>query len=352
MRALLLTLAALLCLGSSAGAAYDPLASGTTRLGLDKSFQALLKRNGIKLIARSPARVIGQKAAILPVSGGEVDPTIEKGTIELGGELLLQRKRKRVPIIDLAVKSKPAPLYAKVGGGQQKLATGAKFTYKRRGFDSEFLATGLKLSAKTAVRLNKRLDTEVFEQGLALGSLKSTLEPQTTTVLPTGKATIVLDPALVSKLNSLFVSINPIFPAELAPGNVFSFPIIRGGALSPDASLGTLRTGGSIELLQQGSGQVFLDEFWFEMGTRTALAEVDIQPAPTFPGKLGQIPALALGAATISSNPSARTISISGAPLSLVERTAAAFNEAFAEGRAVFGVGEVFGRLTFTAQGQ
>jgi hypothetical protein len=159
---------------------------------------------------------------------------------------------------------------------------------------------------------------------------------------------------MVAKLNSLFVSLNPISPAELAPGPVFSLPIVPGGALSPDASLGTLRTGGSIELLQQGAGQVFEHEFWADLGARSVSAEVDIQPTPAFPGKLGRLGVLDLNlaAAQISSNAGARTISVSNAPLALQATTAAHFNQAFAEGKPVFAAGEAFGSVSFTAWGQ
>ncbi len=79
---------------------------------------------------------------------------------------------------------------------------------------------------------------------------------------------------------------------------------------------------------------------------------IDEEPAPTFPGKLGQVPVLALGAGAVSSDPVARTIAVAGAPLSLTEATAAYFNQAFAGGKDTFHPGEIFGAATFVAQAQ
>ena len=186
------------------------------------------------------------------------------------------------------------------------------------------------------------------------GSLVSRTEPLTATILPTGRATLALDSGLVSKLTSRFVSLNPISPAELAPGPLFTLPMITEGALAPDASTGTLRTGGAIELLQLHAGQIFLRELWFDLGAARVLAEVDIEPTPSFPGNLHQIAILDLdmGSASIASNPKARTISVSGARLTLEAATAGAFNQAFAEGKEAFKAGEVAGTISFVAQAQ
>jgi hypothetical protein len=83
---------------------------------------------------------------------------------------------------------------------------------------------------------------------------------------------LIPDPALLEKLADLFVSLNPIAP---------------GGALSPDASLGTLRTGGAIELLQQSGGQLFEHELWLDIGARSASSEQEVRPSPPYAGKQG-----------------------------------------------------------------
>jgi hypothetical protein len=354
-RTLILAAASLLILGAPlARASYDPLGAGTTKLTFDKGFLSFLKKNGVKLQAKAPAKL---KAGVLslPVSGGEMDPTIGKGEIDQLGILVFKKGKLAVPFKRLMLKTKRSPLYAKVGGSQLKVASAKRIASSRDGFGTDFTARGLKLTAKVATRLDKKLHLgKALTEGQTIGSLIAKTKPQTVAILPTGRATLVPDPAFVAKLNGLFVSLNPIAPAELSPGPVFTFPIVLGGQLAPDASTGTLRTGGSIEFLQQGSGQVFQHEFWTDLGARAVSAEVDVEPTPTFPGKLGRVPVYGAdgGAAQISSNPRARTIAVSGAPLTLGATTAATFNEAFAERKEAFHAGERFGTLSFTAQGQ
>lgn len=155
-----------------------------------------------------------------------------------------------------------------------------------------------------------------------------------------------MDPTFFSKLDSRFVSLNPISPAE-RQGLSFSFPIIKGGQIAPNGSEGTLRTGGTMELLQLGGGQVFWKEFWLDLGAKSDTAEVEVVPE-----KLGRIGVLGLGPAAFSPDPATRTVSLAGAPLTLQAETAAALNRAFAQGQAVFGAGELVGALSFVAVGE
>jgi hypothetical protein len=350
-RSLALGAMACLCLASSAGAEYDPVGSGATRLSLDPSFKRFLTKNQISLKAKAPAKLKGS-SFILPVSGGTLDPTVGKGSIDQEGTLIFEGDKNRVPLREITVKTKPSPLIAKVGGGQLKLASSQKLSSKREGFGSSFQAKTLKLSAKLATRLNKKLrPTTEFKEGQTLGSLQTKTQPQLITITEQGKATLTLDPAFFAKLDARFVSLNPIAPAERS-GLTFSFPIAKGGAVAPNGTEGTLRTAGTIELLQLGAGQVFWKEFWLDLGARSDTAEVDIEPTPAFPGKLGRIGVLELGAASFASEPKARTISTQGAPLTLNAQSAASLNEAFAERQAVFAPGEPVGSVSFGAVGE
>jgi hypothetical protein len=345
-----LALLSLLALAPAAQATSDPIAGGPTKLTFDKSFLSLLEQHGVKLSATMPATLKG-KTATFPASGGTLDPTTGNGTIELEGGLKLQAANKHLPINHLTVKTKRTPLIAKVGGGQLKLASATKIAATRHGFDSQFSAQKLELTAKLAVRLNKRLKLKgAFTEGQLLGTLVSKTEPATVTVLPQGRATLAFDPGIMAKLDSLHVAVNPISPAE-HPGP-FTFPIIPNGQIAPDASAGTLRTGGEIEFLQLGGGQIFWHELWLDLGARVDTAEANIQPSPPYPGKLGRASLLDLGAATVSSEPKARTVTVTGAPLTLQATTAATFNEAFDQGKDTFHAGELLGTLSFTAQGQ
>jgi len=288
----------------------------------------------------------------LPVTNGNLDTTIGKGEIDQGGTLVFQGARKKVPLKKIVIRTKPTPLIAKVGGSQLKIATSRKLSSKREGFGTSFTAKQLKLTAKVATRLNKKLRPKIpFQEGQLLGTISSKAQPRLTTILGQGKATLVFDGAFVTKMDKHFVSINPIFPAEHQK-SVFTLPIIGGGALAPNGSEGELRTGGEIEFLQLGAGQVFWHEQWLGMAERLDTAEVDVEPTPAFPGKLGRLGVLQAAPFSVSSSPPQRTISASGVQLTLTAQTAQTFNEAFAEGKGDFAAGELVGTLSFTAQGQ
>jgi hypothetical protein len=346
-----LILVLLLLAAPASRASYDPLGSGTTRLVLDRSFAAFLSQAGVRVSARAGAAKRG-RAVIFPVSGGRLDPAAGAGEVEQQGSLVLRSSRSRVLMRKLVVKTTHAPLVAKVGGSQLKVATSAATSSRRDGFGAVFSARKLRLTAKVAKRLNKKLrPRRPFTAGQILGTLVCEPQPLVTAIVPTGRATLVFDSAFMAKLDQHFVSVNPVFPAEHV-GPTFTLPIVANGALAPDASQGTLRTGGEIEFLELGAGQVFWQELWFDVGLHDTLAEVDLEPMPPFPGKLGQIPVLALGAGAVDSDPAARTIALGGAPLTLPPETAAAFNQAFAEGRGDFSAGELVGSISFTAQAQ
>ena len=180
--------------------------------------------------------------------------------------------------------------------------------------------------------------------------------PSALAVIPSGRATINLTAEIVAKFDSLFVSINPISPAERS-GLAFTFPALAGGTISPDGSAGTFRTGGDIELLQLGGGQIFWHEFWFELAPGIGTAESETKPSPPYAGKQGRIPivAFAHGGAAVSADPNAHTVTVANAPLPLPAATAQTLNEIFAKplGQGdVFVPGEPLGTLSFVAQTQ
>lgn len=339
---------------AQAKASYDPLASGQATISLSASFRSLLHREGVRLSGRKGAKVIAQKKIVLPVSGGEADPAISKGSFELGGEVALSSPGHSLRLTFLTINAKPSPLYAKVGGGQQKVAKAKSASFLRDGFAYGYRAQGLTLSKKTATRLGKRLKAKGFEGGQLLGALRVMANPATVAIEPEGKATLTLDPAFAAKLASLFVSRNPIFPAE-HQGDAFTLPVGLAGQLSPDGTRGTLRTEGALELLALGYGQLFWKELWFQPDQAQALGEAELDPSPPYPGKRAEAGIFSLGAGQVTSDPVARTIAISGAPLTLTALTAQDLNEGFSrpqEKGDMFAAGEAAGTISFTAQGQ
>jgi len=362
MRARLALLACLcltlgLGLTSSAGADYDPLASGATKLTLDPSFLALLKANKVELSAVAPAKLRGGVVSF-PVSGGKFDPTAARGFVEHEGSLTFKAGPRSVPVRDLQLKttSKRTPLSAKVGGSQLKLAQAKSLSITRQGFGDKVKAQSLTLSAKLATRLAKKLRLRgVFKEGLPLGQTLTTANPETIALLAKNKVELTLAPTFAAKLASLFVAVNPIFGAEHPAGPLYTLPI-AGGTIAPDASLGTLQSEGSLEFIQLGGGQVFWAEVWLDLAAHTFSPELNTQPAPPFAGKVGRqsAAALTLGPPALDDS-RARTVTLAGASLAMDPATAATFNEVFAkpQGKSgVFVAGEAVGSASFTAQGQ
>lgn len=352
---ILLALGCLL-LAPVARADYDPLGSGTTKFTLDKSFLALMAQSGVKLSATAPAKLKGG-AVTFPVTGGKFDPTAAKGTVEHEGALVFRAGNRSIPIKALQLKTtqKHSPLSAKVGGSQLKLAQAKSLTVAREGFGNKVKASTLTLSAKLATRLGKKLRLkDVFEEGLPLGQTLTKANPVTIAVLGKNKAAFSFAPGIEAKLRSLFVAVNPIFPAEHI-GAQFTLPIF-GGTVAPDASQGTIETSGSLEFLQLGGGQVFWAEDWLDLAAKTAGPEVNVQPSPPFPGKLGRTPVATFAfAAPALADAKARTVTVNGAALALGAPTAATFNELFAKPQGkdgVFVAGEALGTISFVAQGQ
>jgi hypothetical protein len=338
---------------SPAVAAYDPLDAGSVVITLEPSFARFIREERIELRAVAPAVEHGNKLA-LPVTGGKFDPTARRGTVGTSGSLVFERGRNKVPLRQVDIKPSRTPLLAKVGGGQLKVASSRSIATTRSGFGSRMTISDLELTSKAVTRLNKKLRPRMpFSVGQTLGRILVNAQPGTVTVLPSGRATLVPAPGILDKLKSLFVSLNPIAPAELAPGPVFTFPLLTKGAIAPDGNHGVVRVGGELEFLQLGGGQIFWREDWFDLGGRLTSAEVDLQPSPPYAGKLGRVDTLDLSnTAVVKSEPTARTIAVDGQSLALRAGAAEAFNQAFAEGKPVFAAGEPFGSLSFEAVGQ
>src|SRR5215207_1494422 len=328
-----------LLLAPAAQARYDELGSGQTKLRLDKSFLALMKQNGVKVSAVAPAKLKGPTLS-LPVSAGKFDPTSAKGTVEHAGELLLQAGAKKIPLKfwQLKTTQQGAPSSVKAGGGQLKLASAKSLTVKRAGFANEVRVTGLALTQKLATRLGKKLGLrDVFKAGIPFGSTQTTANPKELTVLGEGKVSLTLDPGFESKLKSLFVALNPVFPAE-HPGP-FTLAIF-GGTIAPDASSGTVQTQGGLEFLQLGGGAVTFAESWLELTSSSLSSEPDTQPSPPFAGRTerSQIASLSLAGAQVSANAKARTVSVANATLTMSPGMAQAFNDVFAKPQGKDGV--------------
>ena len=356
-RASLLAVVLGLCLAipTSAWARYDPVASGMTKITLAGSFSAQLRANGVKVTATGGAS-FKASVATFPVSGGKLEPVAVIGSVEHEGALVFAAGGHTLPLKDLVLKTtrRSSPLSAKFGGGQLKLASSSRISSARSGFGVTTKVTQIRLSSKAAERLDKKLGLPgVFVAGQLLGSSLTDAQPETVTVKESAGAELTLAPEFASKLSSLFVAVNPILPAEHL-GAPFTLRI-SGGQIAPDASSGTLETAGALELIQQDGGQAFFRELAPELGLGSTRSEYQFIPSPAAPGPSATGPLLGLGAGAVVSEPRARTITVTGAPLPLSAATAASLNETFAkpQGKSnIFQTGEALGTLSFTAQAE
>ncbi|HET8565808.1 MAG TPA: hypothetical protein VFL77_04960 [Solirubrobacterales bacterium] len=338
---------------AAASSGYDQISSGHTTIALSPSFVRLLSAHRVSIQVGEGARRRGARI-LLPAAGGEFDPGLGTGTLESAGTIVFAAGRRKVVLRRVVFKAKRSPLYAKVGGGQLKIASAGQLRSKRVGFGVSFTAGRLRLTAKAASRLDKKLRLgRALAAGQPLGTLTAAAQPSTVHLLQQGRLSLAIDPAFFAKLNGLFVSLNPIAPAELGPGPTLSFPVGPESTLAPDAAAGTVKLGGSVELLQLGSAQVFWREVWLEAGAASLAAEADVEPSPPQAGKQPQGPLLALPpGASVSSDPSRRTIAISGQSATLTAATAESLNAAFAPGTSTFAAGETIGTLSLAVQAE
>jgi len=350
----LIVAALLALLAPAARGAYDPLSGGATKLIFDKGFLSLLKQNDVKLSATAGAR-LRAGTAVFPVTGGKLDQVNGRGAVEHEGSLVFQAGPRRIPLRALLLKTtqRHAPFSIKLGGGQLKLAQAGEITADRRGFGSEIRTRSLALSRKVATRLGKKLRLRgVFEAGQPLGFSITVVNPLTVSLQGAGRASLELAPAFAAKLQSLFVAVNPIFPAE-HPGP-FTLPI-HGGALATDASTGRVAMQGALEFIQLGGGQVFWREPELDFATRSLDAELEVDPSPPYGGKLGPVSVADLSLWSASANPRTHTISITDGSLTLSAAVASILNEVFARPQdesGPFVAGEPVGSLSLTCQGE
>lgn len=362
-------LAALLVLAPFASAASDPLASGTTTITLNKGLYKKLKKAGTKVLKVSPGKV-KNRTITLPVSGGSLDPLNGQGTIEESGGIKFKHGKKTAVVKLLVLDTTTNALKAKVANKNMKLATVGGVSTARNGFGANVSVGKLKLTGKAAKQLNKKLGytgkqakKAPFKGGKVLGGSASETQPKTVTVLPGGEATLLTNLETVGKFVALKVELEPIAPAteKLALPPSFFFPI-SGGTIAPDGQGGTVQTSGGVKLIQEPVPglelTMMLEAIWVDLSAKTATVEVDIESSnPELvktPGKLGRssIANLDLSGATIVSDSSAHTVSVSNATATLQGVTAAVLNEVFAAKAEVFKEGDPLGTFSFTAQTQ
>lgn len=371
--ALVAALAALLALAPLASAASDPLASGTTILTVKKGFNKKLNKKKIKLLKWGSGKVKNRNVT-LGVSGGSLDPTTGAGTIEQGGGFKLKYGKRTVPITELTLDRTAKAVYAKIANARMKLGFLGNLTFVRNGFGVNTNAAKLKLTGKSAKRINAKLGMKKqkpFKGGNVMSNAYSETQPKTVTVLAGNNATLVTSLETDIKLAEVLVGIETVAPAtETAPlPPTYAFPI-GGGTIAPSGEGGVLQTTGGLKLVQEFEPGVettmTLNAIWVDLGAKTATVEVTL--ASTLSEEINKLGALgrssianiSLTGATIKSDPSARTVSVENATATLQGVTAETLNsvfvgpfEAITKTEAEhFKEGDPLGTFSFTAQTQ
>jgi hypothetical protein len=359
---------ALLAFVPTASAARDPIAGGSTDLHMKKGFLRKLSNAGVTVTGIRGGQTTGNKVG-LAVRGGMLDPTNVEGHLEPQGGFKLSLGRRGVPIYGLSVNTVRGAVYATVAKAHMQLATFANKVVTREGFGANFKAGQLVLTEKATRRISNRLGlrrNKRLEPGRVISNLYASAQPRTVNLLAQGSAVLTPSTTTLAKFAAkgvkLPTGIAPIAPATAPSATTLAFPI-AGGVIAPDGSTGTLQTTGGVEITKKTdklSPQVKLKNVEVNFGTKVALVELEILPTPPFPGGTGRasIVDLTLPSGSVTTNPGARQIFITGAEAKLQAVAATTLNSVFNQpapappSSSDFVVGDPFGTFSLVAQAE
>lgn len=363
-----IALVALLALSPGAFAARDPVKNGQNDLHLKRGFQRKLDNLGVQVSGLGATTVVGKKVALL-VGGGKLDPTNAVGFLDDRGGFKLSLGKRGVPVTEITVNTAKRAVYAKIAKARMQLGSLSPFTNAREGFGANLKAPKLFLTAKAVRRISNRLGlrgSKRLNAGRVMSNVYAAEQPLTVTVLPQGSATLDGDLETLGKFGAKGVKlpegISAISPATKPTPVSFEFPI-TGGTLAPDANGGTVETSGGVQILKEAepfSPTMRLTAIHVDFEAKSATVEIEILPAPPFPGAVGRssIADLVLDGATVVADPNARTIAISGAEARLQQVAASTLNDVFNQPApepppaSNFVVGDSFGKFSMTVQAQ
>ena len=324
-------LIALLAFAPFASAASDPLASGTTTMTLQKSFTNYLKTFGITVSKISPTKLSGGKATF-KVTGGSLDPTTGKGTVNLGGGLKFKAGKSSAQVKGLVLNTTKKELSGKVGGKKVKIATIAGWSFSRKGFGVNLKVNKVKLTNAGATQLNKKLgfskgNPKPFLKNKLIAKATSETQPSTVTVLPVGNMTFSGSPILLGKLSNVKVTLQTLGLTQQT-GTTFTGPIL-GGTVSPTGTAGVVQSGIGLNLVQNLptksapiSTTITLGGMYVDLAAKTATVEVvavsnAIDPStgkmPLNLGNLGRSSIADIVVTGVNADPTTRTVGISAA---------------------------------------
>jgi hypothetical protein len=326
-------LIALLAFAPFASAASDPLASGTTTMTLQKSFTNYLKTFGISVSKISPTKLSGGKATF-KVTGGSLDPTTGKGTVNLGGGLKFKAGKTSAPVKGLVLDTNKKSLTGKVGGKKVKIASVSGWSFSRKGFGVNLKINKVKLTNAGATQLNKKLGfskgkPKPFLKNKLIAKATSETQPATVTVLPIGNMTFSGSPLLLGKLKNVKVELQTLGLTK-QEGATFTGPIL-GGTVSPTGTAGVVQSGIGLNLIQNLptggepiSTTITLGGMYVDLAAKTATVEVvaksnAVEPGSNPPkqplnlGNLGRSSIADIVVTGVTADPTTRTVAINAA---------------------------------------
>jgi hypothetical protein len=370
-----------------ASAAETPVATGTTTLTLNGGLNKKLKKSGVKVLGTSPGKVSG-KTVTLPVNTvSTFDTASGQGKLLHDGGIKFKKGKKSVKVSEIELITAESKLTAKVGSKAMKFASVTGISATRSGFNTTDAIASIKITGAAAKELNKKLGFSAkkksnkssasaskkkkkkkvaapFKGNQVLGAASTFVEPKAVSVKPTGNAVLNGDLETLAKFElGLGVKITPIAPTVREEPNKFLFPL-SGGTIAPSGLAGVPETSGGVLFTQEPPSPpappglivtLTMGNIWVDLGSKKATAEVAIEDNSDLvktPGKLGRasIANILLEGATITSDPTARTVTVSNAKAVIDATTAFTLNESFAGGAEVFKEGDALGTFDFTTQ--
>lgn len=350
-----MALAACLLLALPVASPAEPIRKGTTQLRLSRDLMTALKADGMRLTKLREAKARGRVVS-LPIGSGEVDLTNASGSIEHDGGFALVAGRRTVEVTALRLDTAKHGLWGKLDGRRLKLASFAAFTVERDGFGDDIGVAALKLRPMVAHLLNSKLGLRgVFPARAPFASLSSGFKPLFDTVA-SGSLVLTLDPITLAKLGAAGVtpapfealvlgSEPPSYAASLSAGAIY--PDLRGGSASVDAGLRLSRATPWAQLSWTGLS--------LSLETNKLFADTSVASgAGNSPKGVGPIAALDLSGATARVDRDKRTVTITGARVTLEASAAQLINETFAKvpGQQIVASGELLGTLSLWMTGR
>ncbi len=167
-----------LTLVSSALGASEPVVGGTTSLTVKKGFKKKLDRNRVKLVKQGSGKV-RKRTVQLGATGGEVDPDAGQGTVSHGGGFKLRHRKRTVAITRVRIDLGGRAVFAKLGKSTMKLGSLAPLKLTRQGGEVAAHSAKLKLTAKAAKRIDRKLGIgRAIKGGDVLSNATSSLQLQ------------------------------------------------------------------------------------------------------------------------------------------------------------------------------